>query len=309
MEVAFDDVRVPVANLLLGEGRGFEIAQGRLGLGRIHHCMRPILAERALELMRERAAVARRVRQAAVATRRSTQERIAEARCSIDMARLLTLKAAWMMDVAGNKSAKAEIAMIKVVAPQHGLPRDRLGDAGVRRDGHVARTPCSPASTRSRAHAALRGRPGRGALQPDREDRAGQAGQACQTPASSWARCGGERLFHGLGDGSGCRLGMSGGEAASDGEAGSGGKRRTHGGPRSHRAGGGKPPGPRRRSRSTCTLRRRDAAWRIRTWPRARRRMKGSAATASMGMASARCFNAAATRAGRASATPTPCRC
>ena len=142
-EVLFDNVRVPYENVLLGEGRGFEIAQGRLGPGRIHHCMRSIgMAERALQLMCKRS-LARNAFGKPLARLGGNLDKIADSRMEIDMARLLTLKAAYMMDTVGNKVARSEIAQIKVVAPNVALKViDRAiqmhGGAGVSGDFPLA---------------------------------------------------------------------------------------------------------------------------------------------------------------------------
>ncbi|MCA0921471.1 acyl-CoA dehydrogenase family protein [Pseudooceanicola nanhaiensis] len=142
-EIHYDNVRVSASNILLGEGRGFEIAQGRLGPGRIHHCMRAIgQAERALETMCRRA-MAREAFGKTMADMGVTKHWIAESRCEIDQARLLTMHAAHMMDTVGNKAARKEIAMIKVVAPnmvQKVIDRaiQLHGAMGVSQDTHLA---------------------------------------------------------------------------------------------------------------------------------------------------------------------------
>ena len=143
-EIVFENVKVPVENIILGEGRGFEIAQGRLGPGRIHHCMRTIgTAERALESMCKRL-MTREAFGKRIADHSVWEQRVAEARINIDMCRLLTLKAADMMDKVGNKVARTEIAMIKVAAPRMALKviDDAIqawGGAGVTTDSGMAR--------------------------------------------------------------------------------------------------------------------------------------------------------------------------
>ena len=142
-EVVLENVRVPAENLIAGEGRGFEIAQGRLGPGRIHHCMRVIgAAERALELMVERL-MSRTAFKKTIGEHSVWEQRVAEARTNIEMCRLLVLKAAWMMDEAGAKNARSEIAQIKVAAPRMALKIiddaiQAFGGAGVSGDTPLA---------------------------------------------------------------------------------------------------------------------------------------------------------------------------
>ncbi|WP_187970923.1 acyl-CoA dehydrogenase family protein [Aquibium microcysteis] len=142
-EIVFEEVRVPAENVLLGEGRGFEIAQGRLGPGRIHHCMRFIgLAERALEIMCERAR-SRRAFGSTLAEMGGVRQAIGQSRCDIEQARLVTLKAAWTMDRLGNKAARNEIAVAKIVVPETaGRVIDRAiqvhGGAGLSQDFFLA---------------------------------------------------------------------------------------------------------------------------------------------------------------------------
>ena len=170
MHIRFKDVRVPKENILLGEGRGFEISQVRLGPGRIHHCMRTIgKAEKALDLMVERG-MSREAFGRKLALLGGNIEHISRARIEIEAMRLMVLKAAKAMDVLGNKEARVWVSMVKAMVPEKACADHRQGDPDPRRDRHLAMD-AARRNVHGRAPSALRGRPGRGASHGRRPQR------------------------------------------------------------------------------------------------------------------------------------------